>query len=130
MAYYLDADIVLALIKPADHLKNAAIGWIERNRNNGLVTSSMTAMELWFYLYRNGAQDQALAAVRSLSKICEVQEVNLEDIEAALLISDKHGLSPADAIHAHLASNHEGIVSSDRSYDKITGLNRIDFSKR
>ena len=48
--------------------------------------------------------------------------------EAADIVKGYRGLTPRDAIHAAVVLNYalEGIVSADRSFDRVAGLTRFD----
>ena len=127
MAQYLDADLFLALIKEEDRFKVAAQRFLNKNKGP-FVTSTITCLELWFYLYRNGKGSHAIDALRSVSKICTIKEVSFLNMEEAAILADQCHLSPADAIHARLALAEDGIVSSDASFDKVKGLKRVDFT--
>ena len=50
-------------------------------------------------------------------------------MEQAVLLSGDYQLSPADALYAVLAQQADALVSSDHSFDKIYGLQRINFTK-
>lgn len=129
MVVYLDADIFLALIKEEDRHKKAALFYFQKNKNSEFVTSNLTCLEIWFYLHRNNLQSKALNAIRAVKSIAKVMDYGILEIEAATLLAEKARLTPADAIHAVLASRVDAIVSTDTSFDRIIGLKRIDFSK-
>ena len=129
MAVYLDADIFLALLKEEDRYKRAALLYLQKNKSYEFVTSSLTCLEIWFYLHRNNLQTKALNAIRAVKSIAKIREYGIIEIEAATLLAEKTRLTPADAIHAILAARVDAIVSTDTSFDRIKGLKRIDFSK-
>ncbi len=129
MRYYLDADILLALLKQNDHLKQKANRWIADNKDkNELITSSLSCLEVLFYLYKNGLSENALDIIRAISILCKVTYFNFQHIEQSIILSEHHSLSPADSIHAVLAMNYDAIISSDKSFDKVHNLTRIDFT--
>ena len=129
MRLYLDADIFLTLLKEEDRFKKSAKKFLNENKENKLITSSITCLEIWFFLYKNNLKEKAFDAVRSIKKIAEVIEFETKDMESALLIAEKYKLTPADLIHAILAKTCDAIVSSDKSFLKINELKIIDFSK-
>ncbi|MBI4154522.1 type II toxin-antitoxin system VapC family toxin [Candidatus Woesearchaeota archaeon] len=129
MNIYLDADIFLALIKKEDRLKDNAKKFLNSNKNYKFVTSSLTCLEIWFYLYRNNLNVKVLSSIRAIMTIAHIVDYTFEDLEASIFLSSQFNLSPADSIHAILALAFDGIVSSDASFDKVKGLKRIDFSK-
>ncbi len=129
MRMYLDADIFLGLLKENDRHKTAAQKFLQTHKEEQLVTSVITLLEIWFYLYKNGCGDKTLDSIRAVRAIAEILPCSLEEIEAAAILAEHHSLSPADAVHAILSLNTASIVSSDASFDRITGLQRIDFSE-
>ena len=92
------------------------------------VTSTLTCLEIWFYLYRNNLGNKALDAVRAVKAIAEVWDIQQTNLESGLILAQQYKLSPADAVHAILAKKTDGIVSSDHSFDKIPQLNKINFT--
>lgn len=130
MNLYLDADFILALIKPGDRLQQkAAAFWHRHSKQDFFFVSSTTLLEVWFVLYRLGAAAifaEAMPDFKAMS--LGLVEASLADFEAAALLSSKYGLSPADALHASLATGFDSIVSSDSCFDKVQGLKRIDFT--
>ena len=129
MAFYLDADIFLALIKDDDRYKKSAQQFFYKNKDKQFVTSTLTCLEIWFYLHKNNLKDKALDGIRSVIAIAKVVDYGIEEIEAAVLLAEQHKLTPADAIHAVIAIGAEGIVSSDNSFDSVKELKRIHYLK-
>lgn len=129
MVVYLDADIFLALLKEEDRHKKAALQYFQKHKNSEFVTSSLTCLEILFYLHKNNLQNKALNAIRAVKSIAKVMDYGIVEIEAAALLAEKAHLTPADAIHAVIASRVDAIVSTDTSFDRISWLRRIDFSK-
>ena len=127
MKLYLDADIFLAVIKEEDRYKKSAQLFFETHKEDEFFTSSLTCLEIWFYLYKNNLKNKALDAVRSILAIAEVIDYGIREIESALLLAEHYSLSPADSIHAIISMETDGIVSSDNSFDKIPELKRIKF---
>lgn len=130
MGIYLDADVFLALIKEPDRFKAAAIRFLSDNKETELSTSTLTCLEVWFYLYKNNLKSKALDSFRAICSLCEIIDYKFFDMENAILLANHHNLSPADALHAVLAMNFDAIVSSDSSFDKVPGLKRLDFTKQ
>ncbi len=129
MRLYLDADVFLALLKEEDRHKVAATLFLEKYKEEELFTSAITCMELWFYLYRESRNKMVLDSLRAVSMLCTVVDVGFSDMQEAALLSEHYGLSPADALHAHIALRYDAIVSSDHSFDKVSALKRMDFSR-
>ena len=129
MKLYLDADIFLALIKESDRFKKSAIDFFPKSVHNELITSTLTCMEIWFYLHKNNLKEKSLDAIRSISSVCTIVGYDLADIENSIVLGEHHKLTPADSVHASLAMKTGCIVSTDSSFDRVPGLKRIDFSK-
>ncbi len=125
---YLDADILLALIKEDDRHKTAAIAFFRSHQGHAFVTSSITCLEIWFYLNKQNLKTKALDAIRAISQIATIVDYGMKEMEGAIILAEHHKLSPADAIHALMALRYGKIISSDGAFDRIQGLQRIDFS--
>jgi len=125
---YLDTDIFLAIIKDDDRHKKAAQNFFQMHKSDELITSTITCLEIWFYLYKQGLGEKALDAIRAVGTLCTIQEVPFMTIQEAILLAQEIRLSPADGVHAVLASSVGVIVSSDHAFKRITGLQQIDFS--
>ncbi len=128
MKLYLDADIFLAVLKENDRFKKAAVEFFGNREQYQFVTGSLTCLEVWFYLHRNGLGKNALSSLRAIRAIAEILDYDSHDLEQAMILAETHNLTPADSIHAVLARVADAIVSTDSSFDK-TGIRRIDFSK-
>src|SRR3989344_7627563 len=118
MKLYLDADVFLALLKEDDRHKKAATLFFEKYADAEKITSTMCCLEIWFYLYKNGHQKKVIDALRSISAMCTVQDFNAKQMGQAVFLGTENRLSPADALHAVLASEADAIVSSDASFDR------------
>ena len=129
MKLYLDADIFLALTKEEDRHKKTVQQFLSENKQHQFFTSNLTCLEMWFYLYRNGLKEEVLKSILAVKAIATIIDYGITEIEQGVILAQKCGLSPADAIHATIAQRFDGIVSSDHSFDKISGLKRIDFSQ-
>lgn len=78
---------------------------------------------------RNGGPDAAARAREILAWDLPVHEFDVDDLERALdLIARDDSLLVRDAVHAATALNREidAILSTDRDFDRIEGLTRID----
>lgn len=75
------------------------------------------------------ARSEAAESARDIADMCRLQVVEPSDIERALdLWSDYERLDMRDAIFAAQALNRDidAILSPDRDFDGIPGLERID----
>lgn len=127
---YLDADLFIAGIKQEDRFKLSAREFFKRYRGEELITSTITCLEVWWQVYNFKISVSPADIVRAISAICKVESFDVRDLESAAVLAEHHKLSPADSIHAILALKHGTIVSSDRSFDKVPMLKRLDFTKR
>jgi predicted nucleic acid-binding protein len=89
-----------------------------------------TTQELMDVYTRRGERTRAARTVTDLFSLFPdpFAITRAETEEAARLLGKHGGLSPRDAIHAAVALGRglEGIVSTDRAFDRITGLRRFD----
>lgn len=78
---------------------------------------------------RNGARDAAARAREILAWDLPVHELGVDDLERALKLIESDGSLPVrDAVHAAVALNREidAVLSTDRDFDRIDGLARVD----
>lgn len=109
---YVEADFILALLKPDDWLSEKAMEVYENE--DDLWTSRYTLIELMLVAYREDRN-----VLRTVAETIELVEVRdgVEEVEAAAAYVEEEGLTPFDALHL-VASNGEKIVSSDKDYDE------------
>lgn len=78
---------------------------------------------------RTGDRSATASFVRQVAGLCIIHDVAWPDVRLALnLFEDHRELHMRDAIHAATALNQgiDAIVSPDRAFDAIAGLDRID----
>lgn len=78
---------------------------------------------------RRGTRADAAESARDIARICMVHTVGVDDVDRALDLWCEHErLDMRDAIFAAQALNREidAILSPDRDFDRIPGLERID----
>lgn len=78
---------------------------------------------------RKGARDATARAREILAWDLPVHEFDVDDFERALgLIERDDSLPVRDAVHAAMALNREieAVLSTDRDFDRIDGVARID----
>lgn len=78
---------------------------------------------------RTGDRHEAVAAARDAAALCTVHEVTREDALQGLDLFRAHeGLDARDAVFAAVAVRRgiEAILTSDRAFDAIPGLERVD----
>src|SRR3989338_1084462 len=119
MKLYFDTDFFLALIKDDDHLKQRAAAVYQKYRNETKVTSSITLLEIWFYFLRHDPAKLSIAFPAASGLVNEVLPVGSEMMSAAIGLSEKYRLNPADSVHAAYGFSADGMVSSDRAFDRV-----------
>ena len=78
---------------------------------------------------RTDARDAAARAREILAWDLPVHELDVDDLERALTLIERDGSLPVrDAVHAAVALNREigAVLSTDRDFDRIDGVARID----
>jgi predicted nucleic acid-binding protein len=106
---------------------------ILREMREGLLTGEASVELVHEFAYvrcrRTGARVDAAESARDVASICELHSVGWDDIDRGLDLWCEHqGLDMRDAIFAAQALNQEidAILSPDRDFDGIPGLERID----
>jgi predicted nucleic acid-binding protein len=77
----------------------------------------------------HGPERDLLAAARDVSGLCQVHPVELDDVLRGLDIYQAHPrLDARDAVLAAVALNRDldAILTADRAFDEVGGLERID----
>ncbi|MDE1856223.1 MAG: PIN domain-containing protein [Candidatus Micrarchaeota archaeon] len=117
---YADSDFFLALLKGSDWLKTNATRLLERYRNN-ISTSETTFVELMLL-----AERYQLDPVRVVADVLAItKSSDTTYLKAAYYIKEKK-INVFDAFHA--AHAEEGIISSDKVYDRL-GLSRTKLEE-
>ncbi|MEO6121970.1 MAG: type II toxin-antitoxin system VapC family toxin [Acidimicrobiales bacterium] len=78
---------------------------------------------------RTGDRAGAVRLTRQVATLCRLHDVEAADLRRALGLFETHdGLGARDAVHAATALNRgiDAIVSPDRAFDAVAGLERID----
>lgn len=78
---------------------------------------------------RKGGPDAAARAREILAWDLPVHEFDVDDFERALDLIERDGSLPVrDAVHAAMALNREidAVLSTDRDFDRIDGVARVD----
>jgi uncharacterized protein len=84
---------------------------------------------LWVRSRRLGDRLQGLQDARDAGALCVLHPVETGDLDAALALFAAHpALTPRDALHAATALERgiRRIVSADRHFDGVAGLERVD----
>lgn len=80
---------------------------------------------------KTGDQPGSAALARDVARLCRFHDLTEVDVLQAIELFERHGrLSPRDAVFVAFALNHDidAILSLDRAFDEIPGLERIDPS--
>jgi hypothetical protein len=115
---YADLDFWLALLKDDDWLADRAESLLDEHEDK-LEVSLATFIEL-FLVEERFAFDRERAVTAILELATYEGDPNVV-YQASKNIDD--GLNTFDAFHAALSGG--SIISSDRAYDELTGVNRI-----
>lgn len=78
---------------------------------------------------RTGDRSDAAKAVRQVAKLAWWHPLEIDDVQRGIDLFETHDeLDARDAVFAALAINRgiDAILSTDRAFDAIAGLNRID----
>ena len=115
---YADLDFWLALLKDDDWLADRA-GFLLDGHEADLEVSLATFVELFLVEERFAFdRDRAVTAILELATYEDDPNVVYQASE-----NIDEGLNTFDAFHAALSGG--SIISSDRAYDELTGVNRI-----
>jgi hypothetical protein len=115
---YADLDFWLALLKDDDWLADRAESLLDKHEGE-LEVSLATFIELFLVEERfTFDRERAVTAILELA----TYESDPNVVYQASENIDK-GLNTFDAFHAALSTG--SIISSDRAYDELTGVNRI-----
>ena len=115
---YADLDFWLALLKDDDWLADRAESLLDEYENE-LEVSLATFIELFLVEERFAFdRDRAVTAILELATYEGDPNVVYQASE-----NINEGLNTFDAFHAALSGGN--IISSDRAYDELTGVNRI-----
>jgi len=101
---------------------------VEVGVTEGVYSSTATIQEILFWLYNQRLRGEMVEAVNALGRVRNLEWVPVTPdvcLKASVLV--KHYGLPFDGYHAATALERDGVVlSSDHSYDRVTGLSRLD----
>lgn len=107
---------------------------LERAGRNELAGHASVALPLEFAhqrARRTGDRTLAFRLAEQIGGLCRLIDATSEDLELALHLGGRHdGLDATDALYAASALNRGlgAILSSDRGFDAVPGLERVDPS--
>jgi len=122
---YVEADVLYSILKESDWLKEDA----RRVMKNNVKTSVITIVEIEIVSKRDFGDEFSNSVFDKLSKMKNLKIVDLNEkiIEKGVEYRKKFGLNIFDSLHAATSFVlKEGIVSTDKVYDIVEGLERID----
>jgi hypothetical protein len=134
---FIDTNVFLYALG-ADHAHRAACQSIIELMANGRLSGESSVEVLQEFLHvrlrRAGDRPEALARAEELAVLCRpLHAFEPHDLRRALELARRHEhLGARDAVHAATALNRgiDAIVSADRHFDGIPGLDRVDPGDR
>jgi predicted nucleic acid-binding protein len=132
----IENDMILAFYKKNDHLKTHAtrlFSRIEEGELGSVLVPSIFSIEL-YYVLRNltgvSSVRDIISHVVTFPNISVVPSTIDHQLAALYLLENYRLGSIFDAIYAAVSLSHDNpdhtIVSTDRIYDRIEGLTRLD----
>lgn len=118
--------MLYSYLKPTDWLKKYAEKILKKFK---LITSIITITEIEIVAKREFGDEFANSVLKNLEKLknLEIVPLDIEISKKAVEFRAKFGLNIFDALHAATAFKlKKDIVSTDRKYDLIDELKRID----
>ena len=94
------------------------------------VTSALTPIEVANALRKYGVSTEEVrkSIDAMLSLVLAIYEFERIDIAESIRISEEFDISPYDAVHIAIMKKADvtRIISADRDFDRVTGIERID----
>ncbi|WP_457591061.1 type II toxin-antitoxin system VapC family toxin [Geoglobus sp.] len=125
---YLDTDVILSQIKEKDWLKDIVKRKLE-SIDEEFVTSAITIVECQIVLIREFGRDEAVKVPEKIEELgVKILPLSKEVLEISSELLEKYPkLNIFDSIHlAHAGREGEKILSTDRLFDEIEGIVRVD----
>lgn len=125
---YLDTDVVLSQIKERDWLKDVVRRKLSRIEEE-LKTSAITIAECQIVLLREEGRGEAIKVIDRINSLgLQILPLTREVLaKSTELLSKYPKLNVFDSIHlAHVILEGEKILSTDRLFDEIEGVTRVD----
>ncbi|AKG91592.1 putative nucleic-acid-binding protein, contains PIN domain [Geoglobus ahangari] len=125
---YLDTDVILSQIKEKDWLKDIVKRKLE-SINEEFVTSAITIVECQIVLIREFGRDEAVKVPERIEELgVKILPLSKEVLEISSNLLKRYSkLNIFDSIHlAHVIHEKERILSTDRLFDEVEGIVRID----
>ncbi len=125
---YLDTDVILSQIKEKDWLKDIVRRKLE-SIDEKFVTSAITIVECQIVLIRELGRDEAVKVPERIEKLgVEILPLSKEVLGISSDLLERYPkLNIFDSIHlAHVIHERERILSTDRLFDEVEGIVRVD----
>jgi uncharacterized protein len=130
--FLYDTAVFVYAVGRAHPLREPCRAIVDRQGDRELAGEAATELvrEYAHQRYRQtGDRSVAARSARRVAAICRLHAANEADVLRALELYERHGgLGPTDAVFAAVALNRgiEVILTPDRRFDGISGLERID----
>jgi len=130
--FLFDTMVFVYAVGSEHPLKAPCRGILDRAGRGELIGQASVMVPLEFAhqrARRTGDRREAFALAQEIGALCRLLDVTADDLERAIELGGRHdGLDATDALYAATALNREigTILSSDRGFDGVPGLNRVD----
>jgi|SRR3989344_6974444 len=126
---YIESDLLYAYLKQEDWLKKYSLLVLKKFK---VVTSVITITELEIVSKRDFGNNFANSVLENLQKIKNLNFIDLDVkiLEKSVDLRKRFELNIFDALHAASAIiSKKDIISTDKIFDKVENLKRIDPRK-
>jgi len=122
---------VYALGGPSSYREpcRAIVGHAAAGRVRGEASADLVQEFVHQRMRQIGDRELAVAAARHVATLCHLHDVKASDVTLALWLFETHErVTARDATFAAVALNRglDAILSADRDFDEIPGIERID----
>ncbi len=132
--YFLDVNVPM-YAAGKDHIYKESCVWVLTEVANGRLDTIVDAEIIQEILYRYGAIQQWQIGVQMarnlLDLVPKVLPVTASDVKTAVSLFAHYapqGVKARDVLHTAVMQNHDltHIISTDRHFDQIDGITRLD----
>jgi len=130
MTYFIDTSVIIYASGKEHPYKEscaAILFGIEQGRITGVISVEIV-QELAHRFIRVGRKEEGLQVIRTISETMLPESITSEDASRAVNLLGVHDIDSRDAFHAAwmLRRGITGIISADKHFDRINGIERID----
>lgn len=106
----------------------AIVGAARDGRLQGEASVELVHEYAHLVLRRTGDRPRAAREARAVWQLCTLHEASVADLARAIEVFESSAVGGRDALHAATALNRgiPYVLSPDRSFDSVVGLERID----